>query len=702
MSQTAELLLKVVDEVTNPLGLMKGSVTELNTTLSQGNQLMQDYQKKQEAISNSLHTAKTALSAASKELKEAESAYSGLNDEVSKSKLNDAYETYNKAANAVENLKTAYKDTKDALKDLGDEQRKLENRSGSGSGFGYGTDEASLMSQLAQAGLFKQLGSSLAGASNTLITSALGSETGSLISSVLGGAASGAAIGSLGGGIGTAVGAGIGALSGLITGGTQIYESRDSAFRDYVQTMTEDLWDTRESDIAAGSEIAAGRETDQVSFTTLFGSKARAEKYLADLVDMANTTPFLYDDLTSMSKTLATYGYGSKDILPVLQTVGNTGAALGMSTSDMTAVATALGRMKSSDKTSLEYLNILNDRGINAVGMLADHYGVSQATIYDKISKGSLKGTDTVEILLAGLEEKYPKAMEEQSKTYAGKASTLEGLQQEMQNAYGEGYNETRKEGLDNEIDFLSGESGEKMKEANAAIGEWYATLENQKEEYKRDAMTAVMDGVIPEEFSEEDQKRLQELYDEVNSGGMELGQALMEAQAIAANEYNATDGAKALRESELALAENIREDTATDENFWNAGYKKSQQFTKGFADGLIRQRDDYQAAVADAAEAMVTSGVAWDYVPGAAGNSGSFDGSHAVGLERVPYDGYRAILHEGERVQTAAEVRRGERAAPVVNVTVNVPEGTDGDLAQRVAAYTARELSRALENYAG
>ena len=124
--------------------------------------------------------------------------------------------------------------------------------------------------------------------------------------------------------------------------------------------------------LTSGSTLAAGRETDLISFSTLFGGKAAAESYLADLVQMANVTPFLYDDLTSMSKTLATYGYDTESILPVLQTVGDAGAALGMTTSDMNAVATALGRMKSSNKTSLEYLNILNDRGIGAVGMLAD------------------------------------------------------------------------------------------------------------------------------------------------------------------------------------------------------------------------------------------------------------------------------------------------------------------------------------------
>jgi len=32
-------------------------------------------------------------------------------------------------------------------------------------------------------------------------------------------------------------------------------------------------------------------------------------------------------------------------------------------------------------------------------------------------------------------------------------------------------------------------------------------------------------------------------------------------------------------------------------------------------------------------------------------------DGSHARGIERVPYNGYIAELHEGERVQTKQEV---------------------------------------------
>jgi phage-related minor tail protein len=43
-------------------------------------------------------------------------------------------------------------------------------------------------------------------------------------------------------------------------------------------------------------------------------------------------------------------------------------------------------------------------------------------------------------------------------------------------------------------------------------------------------------------------------------------------------------------------------------------------------------------------------------------------DGSHANGLDFVPFNGYRAELHYGERVQTAAAVRSGDAAAERTN----------------------------------
>lgn len=61
----------------------------------------------------------------------------------------------------------------------------------------------------------------------------------------------------------------------------------------------------------------------------------------------------------------------------------------------------------------------------------------------------------------------------------------------------------------------------------------------------------------------------------------------------------------------------------------------------------------------------------------------GGVSGSHANGLAYVPYDGYRAELHRGERVLTANEARAQDAGAGGPGLTVNV-QGDFGASAQR------------------
>ena len=124
------------------------------------------------------------------------------------------------------------------------------------------------------------------------------------MSSVLGNALSGAAIGSMLGPAGAAIGAGIGAITGGITAATETYAKRDEAFKAYVQGQVEDVFSRREEDLSSGSSLAAQRETDLISFSTLFGDEGTARSYLEQVKTMANATPFLYSDLTAMSLSL--------------------------------------------------------------------------------------------------------------------------------------------------------------------------------------------------------------------------------------------------------------------------------------------------------------------------------------------------------------------------------------------------------------
>lgn len=613
------------------------------------------------ALNKNKYTLKLDAKKAQQALKEAEKQFDLTHSAADGLKMELAQANYD---NVVRNLNAVTKEARNTEKELS----KLENRSGGGGGGGAANFGKSVVQALAISGITDSAKQLLSQGATTLAGSAFGNEGGMLFSNALSMATSGASAGFMvAGPAGALVGAGIGGLVGLGSGALQSYESRDSAFKSYVQDAVQEQLDAQSKSLTSGSTIAAGRETDKISFATLFGSQETADSYLSDLVSMANSTPFLYDDLTSMSKTLATYGYDADSILPVLQTIGDAGAALGQSTSDMNSVATAIGRMKSSNKTSLEYLNILNDRGIGAVGMLADAYGVDQGTMYSMISKGEIAGQDAARIILDALSDSFAGSMEAQSKTFSGITSTIEGLQQELDNAMGEGYNQTRMQGLEAQKEWLDGDNGQEMQEAYAAIGAWKASLENAKEQYIRDAMNDAMGS---------------EAYKTAEAEGdaAEMGRILMQAKIAGMNEYNANEGKDEELAQELSLIESVRDDAALNSAYWDAGYTLGQEFSKG--------------RTAATNEAMVEE--AWRLSGRTKGRHVTNWNARAIGIDYVPYDNFPALLHEGEKVLTAGEARQEKNGVGGIQIVINgmtVREDADID---RVAQALLSKLEEA------
>ena len=116
----------------------------------------------------------------------------------------------------------------------------------------------------------------------------------------------------------------------------------------------------------------------------------------------------------------------------------------------------------------------------------------------------------------------------------------------------------------------------------------------------------------------------------------------------------------------ELALIEGVRNDTALNDGYWDAGYTLGQEFSKGRAAGM---------SDGNPITAIFTSGPDYDpdYDP-----AREFLG-YAYGLDRVPYDEYPALLHEGERVLTASEARAQDQGGAAPNISITVSGNTFG-----------------------
>ena len=639
------IAIKATDRFSDAMKTMKDSADKFDKSIV-------GMQSRLNSLNRNKATLKVDTDRARTELRSAEKQFAATGDAISELVLQEKQLTFE---NARRNLSLVSKEAANVEKQMlktGNSVSKIGNKAGEGF--------STIVQSVATAGGAKMIGSLAQDSVNTLVGSMLGSNGGNVFSSALSSAISGAAIGSMIPGIGTAVGAVAGGLVGMASGSVQNWSKKDDAFKSYVQNAVEEQLNEQTTSLTSGSALAASRETDQISFATLFKGEDKAKQYLADLVQMANTTPFLYDDLTAMSKTLATYGYDENSILPVLQTIGDAGAALGQSTSDMNSVATAIGRMKSSNKTTLEYLNILNDRGIGAVGMLANAYGVDQGEVYSMISKGQIAGQDAARIILDALTDSFAGSMERQSKTFSGITSTIEGLRQELDNAMGEGYNETRMAGLQAEREWLEGDSGQEMQEAYKAIGAWKASLENAKEQYIRDAVNEAMGSDAYKAA-------------EAEGNAAEMGRIIMKAKIDGMNQYNANEGKDEVLAQELSLIDSVREDTSLNDSYWDAGYTLGLSFSKGRAAGMMGSGSGETSA--SASPSRMLQGVT---LP-----SGS---SYAVGIDYVPYDNFPALLHQGERVQTAEEARSGGSGTSIQIVMNGTVIREDADV-ERVAS---------------
>ena len=630
MPTNASIAMSVQDNLSAAIVAMKSSVTNFRSDIK-------SLQGELDRLNATLVQMRVDLTGAKREAQQAQQAFEELGDSATEAERQAAAADWKKAEENLENIRQQYelvgRQVRQTTRDMEAASgaiSKAENRAGKAGG---------VLSALGQAGLISMAGDAAGQWANVLLGSAYGGATGTLLSSGLSGAVQGAAMGSLLGPVGTVAGAVVGGGIGLITGGSQIYQERDEAFKAYVQEATQGQLEDLSTSITSGSATAAQRELDLIAFDQLLGS-GQGAKYLADLREMAASTPMEYSDLTAMSRALATgFGNDQQRMLDLIEGIGNAGSAVGVDASGMTYMAQVMSRMQSSGKVGLEDLNAFQDRGIDVIGMLSDALGKSQGDIYDMISKGSISGTKAVDIIQQGLEQ-YAGAMDKMSQTFSGLESTLADAQTEMDNAYGEGYNETRKKGIQEEIDYLSGESGALIQEANRAMGAWQAELENSKEQYIRDAMDAVIN-------SDEYKAAMSEGTDE---GYAEAGRMLMEAKVRGMNEYNASEGAQLMLQLETEMAATIRDDTASNDAYWDAGYRKGQEYSKGWAAARASQW------IQDVPEENTVAGRV------RARNHYRY----AYGLDRVPYNDFPALLHEGERVLTAQEARAQDRAAEI------------------------------------
>lgn len=684
MSREATLMVTARDNYTS-------TITKMATATRSFEKDMSGLSSKLDLLNKTKAELKVDASKAKSELSAAEKQFKLTGEEADRLDAIAKQSDYNNITSNLKLVSDQARQTEKDMQSLTDELNRQQNRADSGGGSG---GEADMLSRIGAAGATKMIGGVASSAISAYASSALGDRGAQALDSVLSSAIEGAAIGSLFGPIGTVVGTLGGAALGGIQAAINDYQVKEDAFKEAVQDIYGTVTTKITEGAASGSELAASREVTRAAFNTLLGGEAEAGEFLAGIQDMANRTPFLYDELTGMSKSLLASGFGAESLMPTLTTLGNAGGVLGMTTSDIDLLAGQLGYMQQSDQVTLQLLKPFVTRGISAFDYLAEAQGVSVEELLANLK--DLSGQEAVQTILEGMARDFEGGMDQLASTFSGLTDTVDELWGNIEGAYGESYNSARMEGLNSEMNWLEG-PGQGMNEWQSAIGSAHAEYDNTASAVRLGVMDAFMSGdlsgltaAMGGALTEADEGRLSALAERyaaamAEGDGFELESLLGIAEAEAETLMASTEIAQAQHDAQLEMISGIQEAEAANNLIADRALEISNKLSQGTA-SLVN---------------------AIQSIPGGNGSITTMGGrgrgmrgsGNAWGQNRVPYDGYITELHEGERVLTAQEARASDSSGGIapVSVTVmgNLVVREEADL-ERVAAYLAEQIALA------
>ena len=162
----------------------------------------------------------------------------------------------------------------------------------------------------------------------------------------------------------------------------------------------------------------------QTSFATMTGSAEKANEVVERLRTMGSKTPFEMADLAQVTQMLMQYGFTADDAIEKMSMLGD----IAQGNADaMTSIATGYAQMSSAGKVNLQDIRQMINGGFNPLQEISERTGESMASLYDRISKGTMSVDEITESMRYATSEggKFFQSMEKQSQTLNGQISTL-------------------------------------------------------------------------------------------------------------------------------------------------------------------------------------------------------------------------------------------------------------------------------------
>lgn len=674
-NRDVSVVFKASDKLSDSLRQMRQGVKSLETDV-------EHYKKLQQQVFQEKAQVKLDITQAKQNMKELEKA----------------------VRNGSEGARDAFLEQQTALESLNDEYKRLSNlqsevlrgekeiqttmsrnsNANAGSGVGAGLiGAAGMMKSLAKAGLGSMLGGAAGDLLGNMTSSAFGSTIGGAVGSIGGNALSGAAMGSIAGPIGTAVGAAVGGLTGAIQALNNRQQQADDLFRNEVQSLYNTTTAEMQDKISNGSAYAAERENYKRNYASMTDDET-GKKLYESIMKYGDTTPYDTSVMLGKGMEMLSYGIDKKNVLEFMDIIGN--IAMG-DANKFSGLSYAISQSMAAGKLNAQDKNQMVGYGFNPLEYVAKNKGISIAEASELMSDGKITSDMLVEALRTATSEgeRYHDAVNAMSDTFSGLQGQLESAKKNIEIAMGEGYNEARKKGMEKEIESYNGDLGEKMKNAYSMVGAYEAEMENQ---YQQSIINAMQDAT----------KRIEE----EGLTGIEAEKVMWEAKTQAEIDYKNSEEYQKKLQAEKSLVANIQSSLTESGEYVKFGQAMADQFSKGWQSGrLSNAASDVRAQISKEGVSGYINSIFANAYKGTPGGVSS-SRKHAAGLKRVPYDGYVAELHEGERVLTRVEAdKRSGGSVTIAKLADQIVVREEADI-DKIARALVRNMQNMRESFVG
>ena len=172
-------------------------------------------------------------------------------------------------------------------------------------------------------------------------------------------------------------------------------------------------------------DFNASMEQSAIAWSTMLGSQQAANRMLADLQQFAKETPFDFPELEEGSRRLLAMGFNAKDVIPMMTTLGDTAAALGLGTEGVNRLGLAIGQMRAKTKVSGEEMRQLTEAGVPAWEILARAVGKPIPEVMKLASEGKIASSVFIQAFQTFSQQNYGGMMQRQSQTFRGAMSNI-------------------------------------------------------------------------------------------------------------------------------------------------------------------------------------------------------------------------------------------------------------------------------------